>query len=89
MRIICLKNADNEDENALRYPVELINSLEVYRCLPDHQLGLRREFIVVLISNLNPSCGYFNEPRYVEEEISRSIMYLSLVTGPNKGKRLA
>lgn len=43
---------ENEDRNALTYPVELINTLIAGYSLPDHSIKLNKGFIVMLFKEL-------------------------------------
>ncbi len=58
---------EREDQNGLRYPVEILNSLTGGSSLPNHRLQLKKEFIVMLLRNLCPQKGHVNGARYIVE----------------------
>ena len=51
-----------ETQNAAehRYPIELLNTVEVGASLPDHVIALEKGFIVMILRNINPSSGHVN-----------------------------
>ena len=82
-------SVENAEENALRYPVELLNSLSGKGSLPDHVITLKKGFPVMLLRNIDPSNGHCNGSRYIVEKFSRTLLYLKVSVGTHKGKKLA
>ncbi|CDF40520.1 ATP dependant DNA helicase [Chondrus crispus] len=79
---------ENEDRNALRYPVELLNTPTAGSSLPDHQLKLKKGFVVMLLRNLNPNDGHVNGARHLVDGMSNSLLCLRVATGSHLGKPL-
>ena len=79
---------ENEDTNALMYPMELLNTLTAGSALPDHKLKLKKGFIVMLLRNLDPTAGHVNGARYVIENMTNNLLFLRLTTGSHEGNRL-
>ena len=54
-----------EAQNAaeLRYPVELLNSIEFGASLLDYEIALKKRLIVMLRRNIKPSSGHVNGTR--------------------------
>ena len=72
----------------LRYPQELLNSIEVGGSLPDHSISLKKGFIVMLLRNIKPSAGHVNGARYVVENMTPTLLYLRSTSGSRTGVRL-
>lgn len=83
------QKVENEDENALSYPMVLLNLREVKGLLPDRQLKLKRGFILRLTTNLDTPCGHGNSTPYVVEGMNWSVLYLSLAIGSRKKQKLS
>ncbi len=68
-----------EAQNAaeLRYPQELLNPIEVGASLPDHEIALKKGFIVMLLRNIKPSSGHVNGTRYVVDNLTYHLLFLS------------
>ena len=79
-----------EAQNAaeLRYPQELLNSIEAGASLPDHEIALKKGFIVMLLRNVKPSSGHVNGTRYVVENMTPNLLFLTSVSGSKTGVRL-
>ncbi len=54
-----------EDQNELRYPVELLNSLNGGSSLPDQHLQLKKGLIVMLLRNFCSQKKHVNGARYI------------------------
>ncbi|XP_005113133.1 uncharacterized protein LOC101864281 [Aplysia californica] len=62
------RSSDSVEENEHQYPIEFIHSL----CpsgIPPHKLTLRKDNIVILLRNLDPTNGHCNETRYVDQHL--------------------
>ena len=46
-----------QSKSELRYPQELLNSVKAGASLPDHEIKLKKGFIVMLRRNIKPSSG--------------------------------
>ena len=79
---------ENEDTNALIYPTELLNTLTARSALPDHNLELKKGFIVMLLRNLDPTAGHVNGARYVIENMTHNLLFLRVATGSHEGNKL-
>ena len=79
-----------EAQNAaeLWYLVELLNSIEVGSSLPDHEIALKKGFIVMLLRNIKPSSGHVNGTRYVVDNTTPNVLFLTSVSGSKTGERL-
>ena len=85
------KSADqveNENENQLRYPVEMLNTLTAGSALPDHKLLLKRGYPVMLLRNIDTENGHCNGARYIIENMTNNVLFLRLAIGSKKGARL-
>lgn len=85
-------NADtvkNEDGDAIRYPIEMLNTLSPSLLLTDHMLSLMKEFIVVLFGNLVPKNGHEDGKRQVLESMTNNTLFLRIVTGMRRGAKVA
>ena len=78
-----------EAQNAaeLSYPVELLNSIEVAASLPDHEIALKRGFIVMLLRNIKPSSVHFNGTRYIVDNVTPNVLFLTSVSRSKTGER--
>ena len=67
-----------EAQNAaeLKSTVELLNSIEVGSPLPDHEIALKKGFIVMLLRNIKPYTGNNNGTRYVVDNMTPYVFFL-------------
>lgn len=49
------EKVEDEDNNVLLYPSEMLNTLAAGSALSDHKLKLKKGFIVMIIRNLDPN----------------------------------
>jgi len=80
---------ENEDQNALRYPVELLNTLTAGSALPDHKLRLKKGVVIMLLLNVDPLNGHVNGARYILESMTNNILFAKLASGTHIGGRIA
>ena len=75
-----------EPQNAaeLRYPQELLNSIEVGSSLLYHEISLKKDFIVLVLRNIEPSVEHVNGARYVVESMNPNLLFLTSVFGSRK-----
>ena len=84
-------NTDNPDEQAekeLCYPQELLNRLSAGAAMPDHNLLLKKGFIVMLLRNMYPQDGHANGTRYVVTGMTNNVLFLKIASGQYKGQVL-
>ena len=84
--------ADDPDQQAaleLRYPQELLNSLETGSSIPDHLIHLKKGFVVMLLRNIRPKQGHVNGTRYVVVNMTDNLLFLRAVSGKNQGESFA
>ncbi|CDF36818.1 partial DNA helicase [Chondrus crispus] len=79
---------ESEDTNALFYPTEMLNTLTAVSALSDHNLKLKKGFIVMLLRNVDPATGHVNGARYVTENMTNNLLFLRVTTGSHQGNRL-
>ncbi|XP_005104386.1 uncharacterized protein LOC101858351 [Aplysia californica] len=81
------RSSDSVEENEHQYPIEFINSL----CpsgMPPHKLTLRKDSIVMLLRNLDPTNSHCNGTRYVVQHLHQHVIDAVVAGGPHAGKRL-
>ena len=81
-------SVEAQNSAELRYPQELLNSIGARASLPDHEIALKKGFIVVLLRNIKPSSGHVNGTRYFVENMTFNLLFLTSVSGSKKGVRL-
>ena len=82
--VVC-DSLEAQNAGKLSYPQELLNSMEVGPSLPDHEMSLKKGFIVVLLRNIEPSSGHVNGTRYVDESMTPNLLFLISVSGSGTG----
>ncbi|CDF77532.1 partial DNA helicase [Chondrus crispus] len=82
------EKVENENTNALIYPTEMLNTLTAGSALPDHKLMLKKDFIVMLLRNIDPTSGYVKGARYVIENVTNNLLCLRVTAGSHEGNRL-
>ncbi len=91
-----LQSADSVSSNSkeaqaaaeLRYPQELLNSIEAGPSLPDHEIRVKKGFVVMLLRKIKPSLGHVNGTRYAIERMTQNLLFLKSVSRSQKGNRL-
>ena len=81
--------ADVPDQQAaleLRYPEELLNSLDTGSSMSDHMIKLKKVLVVVLLRNIRPKQGHVNGTRYVVINMTDSLPFLQALSGTNQGE---
>ena len=73
----------------LAYPVEYLNSMTAGSALPDHELKIKKGYIVMLLRNINPSDGHVNGIRYQVVRMTNNLLMLKSIMGVHKGKILS
>ena len=82
---------DNPEERKaleLKYPPEPLNSIETGSSLPDHEIVLKKFFVVMLLRNIRQKCGHVNGTRYVVRLMTNNLLFLRAVSGTAKGSCL-
>lgn len=76
---------ENDNDNTLRYLVEMLNTFNRVAALPNYTVNLKKWFIVLLISNLNPKNGHVTETIYLVEDMINNSMLFVFSIGMRKG----
>ena len=79
-----------ESQNAaeLRYPQELLNSVEARASLPNHDIALKKGSLAVLLRYVKPFSGHVSGTRHLVENMTTNILLLEFVSGWKTGLRL-
>ena len=81
-------SVEAQKQAELRYPQELLNSVEAGASLPDHEIKLKKRYIATLLRNNKPSFRHVNRTRYVIENVTQSLIFLNSMSDSKKGTRL-
>ncbi len=81
---------DSEEQKSteLKYPQELLNSIEAGSSLPDHEIKLKKGFVVLFLRNTRLNRGHVNGTRYVVMNMTKNLLFLQAVSGTAKGNPL-
>lgn len=79
---------ETEDENAVRYSMEMLNALSKWLAVPYYMLSLEKGFAVMLLNNIDPKNGHVNPTGYIAEYIKNNILFLQIVKVKQKGAKL-
>ncbi len=82
------ENPEDQKSTDLKYPQELLNSIEAGFYLPDHEIRLKNGFIVMLLRNIRLKCGHANGTRYIVQNMTKNVLFLRAVSGTAKGSSL-
>lgn len=75
--IFSSSDLDNLSKNNLQ--MDFINSL-TSSGMPPHQLNLRVDIIVMLLSNMNPSRVFYNRTRLIVKRLSQNVISTEILT---------
>lgn len=78
---VVAEDPDQQNSLNLQYPVELLNSMEGDSSLPDHEIELKKGFLVMLLRNICPDRGHVNGARYVVVDMTDNLLFLKSVSG--------
>lgn len=67
---------DNKDDNALRYAMEMQNTLSRGSALPGHILSFKKGYIVVLLLHFDPKNWPLNRTTFVGKILQKSFCSL-------------
>ena len=67
----------------LRYPQKILSSLDTGSSMPDHEIELKKGFIVILLRNILPKRGHVNGTRYVVVNMTNYYLFFRSVSGAN------
>ena len=70
----------------LRYPQELLNSLDTGSSMPDHEIRIKKGFVVMLLRNIRPKKGHVNGARYIVSNFTDSLLFLKSISGSHQGE---
>ncbi len=74
---------DNPEEPKaleLKYPPELLNSIETGSSLLDHEIVLKKGFVFTLIRNIRQNCGHVNGTQHVVRHMTNNLLFLRAVS---------
>lgn len=80
-------STDDEDENALKYTMQIMKTLRYGSALTDHILSPKKVFIVMLLRNLNSKTGYMTGTRYAVENLRNNVLFHRSANGIRKGAK--
>ena len=83
--VVCA-SVDSQNAAELGHPVHLLNSIEVGASLPDHEITVKKGFIIILLREIKPSSGYVNRARYVVDKITSNVLFLTSMSGSKTGE---
>ena len=75
------------DDNATRYPVEFLNSLNISG-LPPHQLSVKIGAVLMLLRNLSPRDGLCNGTRFLLTCMHRRVLEGIVISGTYLGSKV-
>ncbi|CAG8834835.1 42811_t:CDS:1, partial [Gigaspora margarita] len=78
-----VKDKDQGDQSL--YPVEFLNTLTPSG-MPPYHLVLKKDVLVILLRNLDPTEGLCNSTRLIIKNCYKFILDAEILTGVNKGK---
>ena len=78
--VVC-DSIEPQNDSELSYPVEFLNSIEVDVPLSDHEIDIKKGFIVMLLRNIKTSYGHVDGTRYVVENVISNVLFLTSVSG--------
>ena len=84
---VAYDSVEAQNSAELRYPVELLNLIEVGASLPYREIALKKGFIVMLLPSIMPSSGHVNGTRYVVDNLTPNVIFLTSVSGSKTGER--
>ena len=85
--VVC-DNPDDQKAMELKYPTELLNSIETGSSQPEHEIKLKKGFVVMLLRNIRQNCGHVNGTRYVVHNMTKNLLFLRAVSGTCKGSSI-
>ena len=79
-----------EAQNApeLRYPQVLLNSIEAEASLPDYETARKKDSIFMLLRNIKPSSGHVSGTKYVVENMTSNLLFLTSASESKKVRLL-
>ncbi|GKF52653.1 ATP-dependent DNA helicase PIF1-like protein [Tanacetum coccineum] len=81
---VCKASTDVLDQQHL-YPAEFLNTLNFSR-MPLHALNLKKELLIMLLRNVNPSQGLCNGMRLIITNLGQFVIRSQILTGSNVGE---
>ena len=71
-----------------KYLQELLNSIDSGSSLVDHEITLKKGFVVMLLCNISQRRGHVNGTRYVVANTTKNLLFLRDVSGTDKRNSL-
>ncbi|GJY00786.1 ATP-dependent DNA helicase PIF1-like protein [Tanacetum coccineum] len=81
---VCKGSTDILEQQHL-YPTEFLNTLNFPR-MPPHALKLKKELLIMLLRNVNPSQGLCNGTRLIITDLGQFVIRAQILTGSNVGQ---
>ncbi|XP_038685799.1 uncharacterized protein LOC119985580 [Tripterygium wilfordii] len=81
------KVAGASDDDDLLYPTEFLNSLS-FNGIPNHELQLKVNTPVMLLRNLNQTCGLCNGTRLMITRLGEKVIQATVITGSHVGDKV-
>ena len=82
------ENPEEQKSIELNYPQELLNSIDTGSSLPDHEIKLKKGFIVMLLRNVTQKSGHVNGTRYLVVNMAEHLLFFRAVSPTSKGNSL-
>ncbi|KAK9065378.1 hypothetical protein SSX86_016761 [Deinandra increscens subsp. villosa] len=79
--------ANDGGNSEILYPEEYLNSLS-FSGLPSHSLELKVNTPVILLRNINQTCGMCNGTRLIVTQLLPRVIEATIITGTSIGKRV-
>ncbi|GKC75225.1 ATP-dependent DNA helicase PIF1-like protein, partial [Tanacetum coccineum] len=80
---ICKASTESLDQQQL-YPTEFLNTLN-FSGMPPHALCLKKELLIMLLRNVNPTKGLCNGTRLIITELGEFVIHAKILTGSHMG----
>lgn len=71
-----LDTVESEDENALRYLIKMLYTVNYGSTCPDHMISLKKDFVDMILRNLDSKNGLVDETRYAAKSTINSVLFL-------------
>ncbi len=81
-------NSEEQKSIVLKYLQERLNLIEAGSSLSEHEIKLKKGFMVILLRNIRLKCGLVNGTRYVVINMMKNLLFLQAVSGTAKGNYL-
>ncbi len=73
------ENPEDQKAMELKYPLELLDSIDAGSSLPDHEIKLKKVFVVMLLPNMRQICGNVNSTWYIIANVTKNLLFLQSI----------